>query len=525
MGSEIEWFITAGQDGHYNDNFFNGVDPLTSFPDPLHRFERFWQECLHPQLIAKGIRFAPKGQSQVDTFLKNGDRFYLDTGGHVETGVRECASAHRLVVCEKAAERAIEYAIKQANLLWDDTTLRSYKCNLDRRKDAYGTPKNPMGSHENYLVRLENALRFSDDLNTQLGLFLVSRILFTGAGWMDVKNEKFRFNISQRALVVEQSVGEQTTNRRSVINTRDEPLAGPGFRRVHLIIGDALLMETALFLKYGTTAKVVEAVFSGVPLNLPFGTLALSDTEKNQGVLPDIIKTFSADPSLRAAYKINGSTYTMIDIQEIYLPRIKRFWETERDMTPEDEKVFSLWEENIVAAKSPRPHEALSAVADWAAEMLYIEMDMDRRGYQKPSDIIRKVRKDGATREIKADDHVEILNMEFRANNTNGLFRRLPSAIRITTDKEIEEAMTKPEAARSKPRVEQLGIAEKMAQRTGKSVIVSMQWDQAAIKEEDPIGILTRLREFKNPNPYSQELGEVSPAPPLTQPSIDPNSC
>ena len=53
-------------------------------------------------------------------------------------------------------------------------------------------------------------------------------------------------------------MGLETTLKRPIINTRDEPHAdAEKYRRLHVIIGDANLSEVATFLKLGTTSIVL----------------------------------------------------------------------------------------------------------------------------------------------------------------------------------------------------------------------------------------------------------------------------
>src|SRR5436190_703256 len=56
-------------------------------------------------------------------------------------------------------------------------------------------------------------------------------------------------------------VGLETTLKRPIINTRDEPHADPEkYRRLHVIVGDANMCEVAQFLKIGTTAIVLKMI-------------------------------------------------------------------------------------------------------------------------------------------------------------------------------------------------------------------------------------------------------------------------
>ena len=60
------------------------------------------------------------------------------------------------------------------------------------------------------------------------------------------------FQLSQRAEFFEEEIGLETTLKRPIVNTRDEPHADPQrYRRLHVIVGDANLAEVATFLKVG----------------------------------------------------------------------------------------------------------------------------------------------------------------------------------------------------------------------------------------------------------------------------------
>src|SRR5205814_5806378 len=69
------------------------------------------------------------------------------------------------------------------------------------------------------------------------------------------------FQISQRADFFEVEVGLETTLKRPIINTRDEPHADADkYRRLHVIIGDANLSEISTYLKVGTTALILAMI-------------------------------------------------------------------------------------------------------------------------------------------------------------------------------------------------------------------------------------------------------------------------
>ena len=72
------------------------------------------------------------------------------------------------------------------------------------------------------------------------------------------------YQLSQRADFFEVEVGLETTLKRPIVNTRDEPHAtADKYRRLHVIIGDANLAEVVDLLKLGTTSLVLAMVEAG----------------------------------------------------------------------------------------------------------------------------------------------------------------------------------------------------------------------------------------------------------------------
>ena len=91
----------------------------------------------------------------------------------------------------------------------------------------------------------------------------MTRQVYTGAGrvGLGMRGERPGFQISQRADYIEAEVGLETTLRRPIVNSRDEPHADRKFwRRLHIIIGDANLFDVATFMKLGTTSLVLAAI-------------------------------------------------------------------------------------------------------------------------------------------------------------------------------------------------------------------------------------------------------------------------
>ena len=120
--------------------------------------------------------------------------------------------------------------------------IQLYKNNTDGKGASYGT-------HENYLMA--RATPFADIVR-HLTPFFVSRQVVTGAGRVGIGQDGRGegFQLSQRADFFEVEVGLETTLKRPIINTRDEPHADPDkYRRLHVIVGDANLSEISTYLE------------------------------------------------------------------------------------------------------------------------------------------------------------------------------------------------------------------------------------------------------------------------------------
>src|SRR3712207_4811417 len=96
--------------------------------------------------------------------------------------------------------------------------------------------------------------------------FFVTRQVFAGSGRVGIGTEgrTHGFQLSQRADFFEVEVGLETTLKRPIVNTRDEPHADPErFRRLHVIIGDANMSEVCTYLKLGSTSLVLSMIEDG----------------------------------------------------------------------------------------------------------------------------------------------------------------------------------------------------------------------------------------------------------------------
>ncbi|MGI8492539.1 MAG: depupylase/deamidase Dop, partial [Acidimicrobiales bacterium] len=206
--------------------------------------------------FAREGSMAPEVETHlVNAVLTNGARYYVDHA-HPEYSTPECADVMDVLLYDKAGEAILARSVEAAGrLLPAGQSLMVLKNNSDGKGNSYGT-------HENYLM--DRSVPFSRIVAHVMPHF-VTRQVFTGAGKVGCEAtnppEEVSFQLTQRADFFEEEVGLETTLKRPLVNTRDEPHCdAQKYRRLHVIVGDANMSEVATFLKVGTTAVVLSMI-------------------------------------------------------------------------------------------------------------------------------------------------------------------------------------------------------------------------------------------------------------------------
>jgi len=290
----------------------------------------------------------------VNAVLTNGARYYVDHA-HPEYSTPECADPLEATLFDKAGERILARSMEASRrLLPADQEIVVYKNNSDGKGNSYGT-------HENYLV--DRNVPFAALVRNLIPWF-VTRQVFTGAGKVGSENgaESCDYQISQRSDFFEEEVGLETTLKRPIVNTRDEPHADPQkYRRLHVIVGDANLCEVATFLKIGTTAIVLSMIEDG---------FVDKDLSISQPV--SAIKTVSHDPTLQATVECSSlGRCTPIEMQWEFL-RLARKYADETGLEscgPEaiGTQVLDRWEA-VLGALEADP-TTLDGQLDWVTKL------------------------------------------------------------------------------------------------------------------------------------------------------------
>ena len=313
-----------------------------------------------------------------NTVLTNGARFYVDHA-HPEYSSPECLTPLECLIYDKAGEEVLRRSMVAAALrIPDQAAPIVYKNNSDGKGNSYGC-------HENYMM--DRAVPFAKVIEGVVPHF-VSRTLFTGSGKVGTETpaldaDTVHYQLSQRAEFFEEIVGLETTLKRPIVNTRDEPHADPKrFRRLHVIVGDANLSEIATFLKVGSTAIVLAMVEDDAG---PSRDLSLSDPVR-------ALHQVSADLTLtRPLTLTDGSTATALDMQwEIFGAARKYAEEFGLGALGDDGEVGALVMEHWEAVLSGLESDpaTLADTLDWVAkrELLLAYQDRHSCGWRDPRD-------------------------------------------------------------------------------------------------------------------------------------------
>ncbi|MFC7374508.1 depupylase/deamidase Dop [Brachybacterium sp. GCM10030267] len=347
--------------------------------------------------------------------LANGARWYVDHA-HPEYSAPEVTRAREAVVADRAGEEIARRAMGILEAADGIPGVTLYKNNTDGKGASYGT-------HENYLVEREVPF---ERLTAAMLPFLSTRQVLVGAGRVGLgpRGEQPGYQISSRADFMEAEVGLETTLNRPIVNTRDEPHADPSrFRRLHVIIGDANLLEESTFLKLGSTSLVLAALEA--------------EHRTGHAILPDLrladpvaaVHTISHDPTLRATVPLtDGRELTALQIQRAHLEALEPLCD------PGDEEtaaVLRTWGE-LLDLLEQDPALAADRI-EWVAKLQLLERYRARHGLEW------------------GDPRLSLIDLQFSdLRPSRGLFAKLRAAGAVGTlvaQEEVDAAITTPPAS------------------------------------------------------------------------------
>ena len=309
---------------------------------------------MHPQLA--------------NAILLNGSRYYVDHA-HPEMSSPECGDALAAVLYDCAGDAILQQSMETANaVLPEEESIVVYKNNSDGKGNSYGC-------HENYLV--DRGVPFSE---VALGVMphFITRQIYCGAGKVGFETSwdnsspdasgpdaAAGYQLTSRADFIEEQIGLETTIKRPIINTRDEPHCDyRRFRRLHVIVGDANMSQVATLLKVGTTAIVLAMIED------EFMTREIA-FEQPVAALRAISKDLSLSQSLPLA---TGERVTALDIQWEFYERARKFSDLgglEHVGEACGKMVLDRWEEVLTGLETDFQSQA--SVIDWVAKYRLIE--------------------------------------------------------------------------------------------------------------------------------------------------------
>jgi proteasome accessory factor PafA2 len=323
--------------------------------------------------------FAPEIETTlVNAVLPNGARYYVDHA-HPEISTPEVTNALEAVTWDRAADEIVRRSMRFADDLFDNgSEVVVYKNNSDGKGNSYGC-------HENYLIAREVPF---GRIASQITPHFVTRQIFCGAGKVGCEQPgrepgDVAYQLSQRADFFEEEIGLETTLKRPIVNTRDEPHCDPQkYRRLHVIVGDANMSEVATYMKVGTTAIVLAMI---------------EDDEMGDELLlgnpVPAIRQVSHDPSLKRTIMLrDGRRATAIEIQYGLLERAQKYAHT-HGLTAVGEDVgadvLARWE-TLLGALETDP-DSVAHQVDWVAKRRLVEGFRERHGLDPASPKLKAI--------------------------------------------------------------------------------------------------------------------------------------
>jgi len=236
-------------------------------------------------------------------FLTNGSRFYIDLGAHPEISTPECLDPLELARFTLAGDRILEDLARTCSR--SPSRVIVFKCNVD-----YSGSGATWGCHENFLHSLDWNL-----LTRCLLPHLATRIIYTGAGGFNNLSGGIEFLLSPRVAHLHRVVSDDSTDSRGILNDYALPLCRGSNRRLHLICGESLCSQRAVWLRSATTWLILALAQEGIDST---GGLALENPL-------EAMRAIARDPDCRIPVSLEGGEQlTALQIQRKYLEQVER---------------------------------------------------------------------------------------------------------------------------------------------------------------------------------------------------------
>ncbi|MGM7667324.1 depupylase/deamidase Dop [Microbacterium sp. A93] len=427
---------------------------------------RLPRSAAHPTQLTDRPLTGDDGQSVhllMNLVLPNGARFYVDHA-HPEYSSPETTNPRDAMIWDQAGDLVALAASERIAQAEGQPQVLLYKNNTDNKSVSYG-------AHENYLVA--RSLDF-EELTAQLIPFFVARQVVCGAGRVGIGSTGRvpGFQISQRADFFEEQVGLETTVRRPIVNTRDEPHADAHrYRRLHVIIGDANLSQYATWLRCGMTALVLSMIELGtapeIELTDPVTALqAISHDPTLQATVPLVRPLTGTAGEPTTAREVTG-----LDLLEAYLraaeTHVARFGMTDGAT----QEVLTAWRDSVQTLRTDPA--AMADRLDWVAKYQLLSGYRQRHGLGWD------------------DSRLGMMDLQYAdLRPDKGLYQALVrrgSIRRMVTDQDLDDAVARP------PRDTRAWVRGRTVEAFGRHV-VGASWETLLLRQ-DGTGPLYRFHQ------------------------------
>lgn len=391
-----------------SDGKIYGIDEPTSSGTQRNLF-------VNLRIIPHSVMAHTPGVARI--WHSNGGCTYLDTGRHPEHATPECRYIHDVVRFNKAGERLAASIFKHPRN--GNFRVLLFKNNIGISE--MGDIQADFGCHENYLTYGAHTMRS----NTAFAFipFLITRQILDGAGMWSSKDSFF---FSPRALSIRRAFSDGTTGDRGIINSKGLGDSG-NLKRLHLILGDANILEFSIYLKMGTTALVLALIESGMTLASPY-----PQPVENMQTLSRSYDPFAPLIQIDAYRHLSA-----FDIQTMYAEIVRKelsYGEFESEETEAELKnVMLAWEQTLHAIYA-RDTAWMVGRLDHATKRFLGDQAMKRRLSHDPQE------KNNTLRD---------LDILYHGITNTSLQERMNiqwSTRRIVTERDVLDAMTQPPA-------------------------------------------------------------------------------
>ncbi len=356
-------------------------------------------------------------------FITNGSRCYFDVG-HFEVSTAETTNYYDLILWEKAGEKILDWLRKvmEEKYVGEGTKIHAFKNNTSPDGTSYG-------SHENYCVA--RSMPFPAQYVRELVPHFTTRIIYTGAGDLIDGN----YVLSPCAYLTSTVV-----------------------RRLHVIVGDALMNETAIMLRHFTTQAILTLMEIGKLDDVPKLAKPVDDMWHN---------VVTRNPEKWEVHLDGGEVVSPIDIQRYFLEKAEGLVETERERF-----AFKTWEQ-VLDGLERRKSKDLARKIEWLDRYYAIQEAREEQG--------------GTDVEMMACKQYSEIGAE-----RSLFYRRQRAGLidRVVTDEEILRAIREP------PKDTRAFLRRKLSDRFN---IDKIDWSLVVVDDDG-------RRRIDLPDPYATEM-------------------